>query len=83
MWDVVQRVQDTAKAGSLTLTIHVGFDGQGRLVVKDEVKTKLPEFSRPESRFFIDKHGNPTRRDPNQPELPNLADRRRDNTREA
>ena len=23
MWDVVQRVQDTAKAGSLTLTIHV------------------------------------------------------------
>ena len=76
MWDVVQRVQDTAKAGSLTLTIHVGFDGQGRLVVKDEVKQKLPEFSRPETRFYVDRQGNASRRDPNQPLLPSLDDKR-------
>ena len=25
MWDLVQRVQDTAKAGHLTLTVAVGF----------------------------------------------------------
>lgn len=67
MWDLVQRVQDTAKAGSLTLTLNVGFDGSGRLVVKDTVKTKLPEYSRPETRFFVDKHGNASRRDPSQP----------------
>ena len=80
-WDVIQRVQETAKAGSLTLHIAVGFDGQGRLVVKDEVKTKLPEFSRPETRFFVDKHGNASRRNPDQPLLPSLDDRR--NAREA
>ena len=75
-WDVVQRVQETAKAGSLTLTLAVSFDGQGRLVVKDEVKTKLPEFSRPETRFFVDKHGNASRRDPNQPMIPDLDSHR-------
>lgn len=75
-WDVIQRVQETAKAGSLTLHLAVAFDGQGRLVVKDEVKVKLPEFSRPETRFFIDRNGNASRRDPNQPALPNLEDRR-------
>ena len=76
MWDLIQRVQDTAKAGHLTLTIHVGFDGQGRMVVKDEVKTKLPEYSRPETRFFVDATGNASRRDPNQPLLPSLEDHR-------
>ena len=76
-WDVVQRVQETAKAGSLTLTLAVSFDGQGRLVVKDEVKTRLPEFSRPETRFFVGKHGNASRRDPNQPALPSIDERRR------
>ena len=76
MWDLVQRVQDTAKAGHLTLTVAVGFDGQGRLVVKDEVKVKLPEYSRPETRFFIDNSGNASRRDPNQPLLPSLEDHR-------
>lgn len=76
LWDVTQRVQDTAKAGSLTLHLSVGFDGQGRLVIKDEVKTKLPEFSRPETRFFVDQHGNVSRRDPNQPALPSLDERR-------
>lgn len=76
LWDVIQRVQETAKAGSLTLHLAVGFDGQGRLVVKDEVKTKLPEFSRPETRFFVGQHGNASRRDPNQPLLPSLDDQR-------
>lgn len=76
MWDLVQRVQDTAKVGHLTLTVAVGFDGQGRLVVKDEVKVKLPEYSRPETRFFVDNSGNASRRDPNQPILPSLEDHR-------
>lgn len=72
-YDVVQRVQETAKAGSVTLSLSVGFDGQGRLVVKDEVKHKLPEFSRPETRFFLDKQGNASRRDPNQPTIPGVT----------
>ena len=73
-YDVVQRVQDTAKSGSVTLTLNVGFDGQGRLVVKDEVKHKLPEFSRPETRFFVDKQGNASRRNPAQPTIPGVTD---------
>lgn len=76
LYDLTQRVQDTAKAGSLTLKLNVGFDGQGRLVIKDEVSVKLPEFSRPETRFFVDRHGNPSRRDPNQPQLPSITDHR-------
>lgn len=82
-YDVIQRVQETAKAGSVTLTLNVGFDGQGRLVVKDEVKHKLPEFSRPETRFFVDKTGNASRRDPNQPTLPNIDDARARREQEA
>ena len=71
-WDLLQRVQDTAKAGTLTLTISVGFDGVGRIVVKDEIKTKLPEHNRQTTAFFVDKHGNASRRDPNQPEIPGV-----------
>ncbi len=75
-YDVIQRVQETSKAGSVTLHLAIQFDGQGRLVVKDEVKQKLPEFSRPETRFFVDKQGNASRRDPNQPMIPSLEDHR-------
>ena len=76
LWDLVQRVQDTTKAGSLTLTLAVGFDGYGRIQVKDQVTVKLPEFNRPTTAFFVDNAGNPSRRDPHQPALPNLDDRR-------
>ena len=72
LWDLIDRVQDTGKAGVLTLSIAIGFDGQGRVQVKDNVSLKLPEFSRPTTAFFVDKTGNPSRRDPNQPELPSL-----------
>ena len=72
MWDLVQRVQDTGKAGRLTLTLAVGFDGHGRIQIKDEVSVKLPEFNRPITAFFVDRDGNPSRRDPNQPALPTL-----------
>ncbi|MCW5953404.1 MAG: hypothetical protein KIT69_14210 [Propionibacteriaceae bacterium] len=82
-WNVIQRVQETAKAGKLTLTLNVGFDGQGRLVVKDEVTHKLPEFSRPETRFFVGKDGNASRRDPNQPTLPSIDDARAKREQEA
>ena len=74
LWDLVQRVQDTTKAGSLTLTLAVGFDGYGRLTIKDEVKLKLPEFNRPVTAFFVDKTGNASRRDPNQPVIPGVGD---------
>ncbi len=76
LWDLLQRVQDTGKAGTLTLKVAIGFDGHGRVQVKDEVSLKLPEFNRPTTSFFVDDQGNASRRDPNQPTLPNIADRR-------
>lgn len=71
-WDLLQRVQDTGRAGLLQLTISVGPDGRGRIAVKDQIKLKLPEYNRPETAFFLDKHGNASRRDPNQPEIPGV-----------
>lgn len=73
---LIDRVQDTGKGGSLTLTIAVASDGAGRIAVKDTVSLKLPEHNRPTTSFYVDKQGNPSRRDPNQPALPNLDDRR-------
>lgn len=72
-WELLQRVQDTGKAGTLTLQIAIAPNGNGRIDVKDEVKLKLPEFNRPQTAFFIDKHGNASRRDPNQPEIPGVT----------
>lgn len=72
-WDLLQRVQDTGKAGTLTLTIKVQSDGRGRVQVVDEVKLRLPEYNRMPTSFFIDKHGNASRRDPNQPEIPGVT----------
>ena len=68
-YDVVQRVQETARAGSVTLHLNIGFDGQGRLVVKDEVKSKLPEHDLPEATFFSDANGDLHRTDPAQSEM--------------
>lgn len=73
MWDVLQRVQDTGKAGSVSLTINVALNGVGRVEVKDEVKVKLPEYARPTTSFFIDKNGNASRRNPDQPEIPGVT----------
>lgn len=72
-YDLLQRVQDTGKAGSLALTIVVAPDGKGRVQTKDEVKLKLPEFNRMPTAFFLDRTGNASRRDPNQPQIPGVT----------
>lgn len=77
-WDLLQRVQDTGKAGTLTLQIAIAPNGTGRIDVKDEVKVKLPEFNRPQTAFYVDRHGNASRRDPNQPEIPGVTNIRKD-----
>lgn len=48
LWDLLQRVQDTGKAGMLTLQLVIGFDGGGRVIVKDAVSLKLPESNQPQ-----------------------------------
>lgn len=72
LWDLIQRVQDTGKAGTVTLKLGVAFDGNGRIQIKDSVLLNLPEYNRAPTSFFVGKHGNASRRDPNQPALPSL-----------
>lgn len=68
LYDLVQRVQDTGKKGSIVYTISVGpLKGDNDvLVVDDAIKLKLPEHDRKASLFYTDTTGNLTRTDPNQ-----------------
>lgn len=70
--DLVARVQDTGKKGTVTLAVHVEpMKGDPRiLVIHDEIKLKLPEHDRKASIFFADARGNLTRDNPDQPQLP-------------
>jgi hypothetical protein len=69
--EVVQRVIDLNKAGSLALSIKVSPAGKGQAAVfiTDEVKSKPPE-DKQSFMYFSDGHGNISRSNPNQPELP-------------
>lgn len=65
--DLVQRVADTGKKGSITYVVVVEpTKGTDALTVHDEIKLKLPEHDRDASLFFRDRDGNLTRSDPNQ-----------------
>lgn len=75
LWDLTQRVQETGKKGTLTLVVTVEpmpkTDGQV-LVTHDEIKLKLPEYSRDASVAYVDRDGNLCRNNPLQPELTGL-----------
>lgn len=65
--DLVARVLDTGKKGTLTYTVTVEQIKDGdALIVKDEIKLKLPEHDRDSSLFWADRDGNLVRQDPNQ-----------------
>lgn len=88
--DLVGRVRDTGKKGSVTLTVFVApmKDDIDTLVVSDEIKLRLPEHDRKASIFYPDQHGNLSRRDPRQLDFESLrevpADRSdRDNLKDA
>lgn len=65
--DLVNRVGDTGKKGSITLAVTVApMKGDpSMLVVSDEIKLKLPEHDRKAS-IFWQKDGQLLRNDPNQ-----------------
>lgn len=70
--EVVARVVELQKKGSVTLTINVepAKGDENSVIVTDSLKAKVPQAPAPPSRFFSDPHGNLSRRDPRQPELP-------------
>ena len=74
LWDLVDRVIDTGKKGSLTLVITVERDKKAPevLIVSDEIKLKLPEYDRPGAIYWADQQGNLSRSNPQQPEIEGL-----------
>jgi hypothetical protein len=66
--DLVAKVRDTGKKGSLSLTIEVEpMKGDSKvLIVTDAIKLKLPEHDRQASLFYADKASNLVREDPDQ-----------------
>lgn len=66
--DLVQRVRDTGKKGTITLAITVELmkGSDKAVIVSDEIKLKLPEHDRDTSLFFADSDGNLVRNDPDQ-----------------
>ncbi|WP_280330517.1 hypothetical protein [Nocardia wallacei] len=64
---LIDAVQDTQKAGALTLTLKLGIDKKtGMLQVEDNVTLKTPVHDRKSALYFVDDDGNTTRRDPTQ-----------------
>lgn len=74
--DLVARVRDTGKKGTVSLTVSVStMKGDlDVLVVTDEIKLRLPEHDRKPSLFYRDDHGNLSRKDPNQLEFEGLRE---------
>lgn len=68
LYDLVQRVKDTRKSGSLTYTIKVGLlKGESDvLLIEDQIKLRPPEHDRKPSIFYTDRAGNVCRNNPDQ-----------------
>lgn len=70
---LVAACQELEKGGSLSLTIKVKPSKDGESVqISDDLKIKAPEPDRQPSVFFTDRHGNVSRNNPRQDELPGV-----------
>lgn len=68
--ELVSAVTATGKKGTLTLRLDVSMQPKTEmLVIADQVAVKVPQLERGQSLWFVDPHGNPTRRDPSQLEF--------------
>lgn len=65
---VVLAVQNTGKAGGLTLTVKItpAKNVEGMVRVEDKVKATVPELDRPASMFFVSGEGELCLDDPRQ-----------------
>lgn len=70
MQQLVAAVVEERKGGEITLKIVVKPQGDGAVMVTDEVKVKLPKPSKGGSLFFVTPENNLVRQDPRQSNLP-------------
>ena len=74
--ELVARVRDTGKKGTLTFTVSVAplKDDVDVLVVTDDISLKTPRHDRKASMFYPDENGNLSRTDPNQLAFESLSE---------
>jgi hypothetical protein len=70
--ELVHACVETGKKGTLTLQITVAptKNEEGTVLVTDDIKVKAPKPDARPAIFFTDEHGNLSRQDPRQAELP-------------
>ena len=73
--DVAEQVVLLDKPGSITLKLTFSAKGGG-VIVAPQVATKAPEGKESGQFFFLASDGSLSRRDPNQPQLPTMEDRK-------
>jgi hypothetical protein len=71
---LVQAVENTGRAGELTLQIKLKPSTAGAIELTDLVKVKLPPQQKGTSLFFATPEGNLVRNDPRQKEIPGLKE---------
>lgn len=62
--ELLDAVIATEKAGDLTLKVKVAPHGDMQVSITPRVALKKPEPAAPMAAYYVDRHGNPTRRDP-------------------
>jgi len=73
--DLVLRVRETGRPGSITLTLKVKNASKGAgvaLIIQDDIKVKLPVSEKGDTFLFADADGQLQRHDPRQPRLAEL-----------
>ena len=66
--DLIRKVKDTGKKGSVSLAIVVEpvKKDERLVIVSDKITLRMPEHDRPSAMWFTDRNGNLTRSDPDQ-----------------
>lgn len=69
MLDVVDKVHETGKSGSVTLTLTFKKNGEGAVTISPAVKAKKPEQPLGDALFFVSGGGALSRRNPRQMDI--------------
>lgn len=65
----VEAARETNKVATVKVTIKVKPKSANQIIIRDDVKTTLPEPERPDTTLFVDENNKLSRRDPRQPRL--------------
>ena len=67
--EMIAAVQHSNKTGKITIELEYKPEGDGQMIIKTQVKKKMPQLPRGSSVFFVTPERNLTRMDPRQQQL--------------